>query len=126
MPASHEYFRKNENLESQAKGTIEEKDIQRLLPFQTRLAYGVNHIHIVNASAYPLTTTSSDVDVEEGDALCYGTHGYRYDASPALRLATIVTVPTCPTCIVNAKHVIVAHLSNRRTPRQWLRDWFEA
>jgi hypothetical protein len=84
------------------KESISDLDIQRLLPFQTRLVMGENHIHIENASAYTVETQYHLIS--EGDTLC-AKQGQTYRTTTG-----VVKVATCPGCLAKAKGVIVNHL----------------
>jgi hypothetical protein len=86
------------------KESISDLDIQRLLPFQTRLVMGENHIHIENASAYTVETQYHYIG--EGDTLC-AKQGQTYRTTTG-----VVKVATCPGCLAKAKGVIVNHLLN--------------
>jgi hypothetical protein len=91
------------------KESISDLDVQRLLPFQTRLVMGENHIHIENASAYTVETQYHLIS--EGDTLC-AKQGQTYRTMTGL-----VKVATCPGCLAKAKGVIVNHLLNTGTVR---------
>jgi hypothetical protein len=90
------------------KASIADADIQRLLPFQTRLVMGENHIHIENTSAYTVETQYHLIS--EGDTLCVKV-GQTY-ALGAYRSVQVSKVATCPGCLAKAKGVIVNHLLN--------------
>lgn len=83
------------------KGSIADKNVQKLLPFQTDITSGENYYHIVNASAYKVATNSHFI--YEGDTLCR-----RYGTNIARTLRG--TEPTCPGCLAKAKAIIVQHL----------------
>ena len=84
------------------KGSIADSDVQKLLPFQTKVGAGDTHYHIVNASAYVVETNAHAI--YEGQTLCkrfgnvYGDAVSRYQQ------------PTCPGCLAKAKAIIVHHL----------------
>jgi hypothetical protein len=81
------------------KSSIEDKDIQRLLPFQTSLELG-NHVHIVNESAYAVETKYHVIT--DGDTLC---------ARGGRPRGTVTgTAPTCPGCLAKAQGIVVNHL----------------
>jgi hypothetical protein len=85
------------------KGSISDRDVMRLLPFQTSLVGGESHRHIQNDSAYTVETNSHLI--REGETLCAKQgETYRLGFSFAER------VPTCPGCLAKAKAVIVNHL----------------
>lgn len=84
------------------KGSIEDSDVQKLLPFQTKRVYGNNYVHIENESAYTIETNSHYI--HEGDTLCARQGLTRYaQYSPE-------NVVTCPGCLIKAKNIIVNHL----------------
>ena len=82
------------------KGSIDDRDVQKLLPFQTKVGVGDTKYHIVNASAYVVATNAHTI--YEGQTLCkrfgnvYGDTRYHQ--------------PTCPGCLAKAKAIIVQHL----------------
>ena len=84
------------------KGSIDDRDVQKLLPFQTKVGVGDTKYHIVNASAYVVATNAHTI--YEGQTLCkrfgnvYGDAISRYQQ------------PTCPGCLAKAKAIIVQHL----------------
>ena len=84
------------------KASIADGDVQKLLPFQTKLVVGKNHIHIENASAYTAETNYHSVGY--GDTIC-AKQGQTY----AARLSKVAT---CPGCLAKAKGLIVNHLLN--------------
>ena len=81
---------------------IDDRDVQKLLPFQTKVGVGDTKYHIVNASAYVVATNAHTI--YEGQTLCkrfgnvYGDAISRYQQ------------PTCPGCLAKAKAIIVQHL----------------
>lgn len=83
-------------------GSIADGDVQRLLPFQTSLGAGKTYVHIVNESAYIITTNHHEI--HEGDTICARAAGADW------QLDQRYTVPTCPGCLAKAKRVIVDHL----------------
>ena len=83
-------------------GSIADGDVQRLLPFQTSLGAGKTYVHIVNESAYVITTNHHEI--HEGDTICARAAGADW------QLDQRYTVPTCPGCLAKAKRVIVDHL----------------
>jgi hypothetical protein len=84
------------------KGSIANRDVQKLLPFQTAIGVGDTYYHIVNASAYLVETNCHTI--YEGETLCkrFGNDGWSDSARFAL--------PTCPGCLAKAKALIVHHL----------------
>jgi hypothetical protein len=46
------------------KGSINDSDVQRLLPFQTSLGRGAHYLHILNASAYTVETNAHFIEWE--------------------------------------------------------------
>lgn len=84
------------------KASIADGDVQKLLPFQTKLVVGENHIHIENASAY--TAETNYHSVAYGDTIC-ARQGQTY-------AAVVAKVATCPGCLAKAKGLIVNHLLN--------------
>lgn len=84
------------------KASIADGDVQKLLPFQTKLVVGKNHIHIENASAY--TAETNYHSVAYGDTIC-ARQGQTY-------AAVVAKVATCPGCLAKAKGLIVNHLLN--------------
>lgn len=82
------------------KSSISDKDLQRLLPFQSSLELGNTHVHIVNESAYEVKTQYHSIG--DGDTLC---------ARGARPRGTVTgTAPTCPGCLAKAQGIIVNHL----------------
>ncbi len=82
-------------------GAIADGDIPKLLPFQTALGKGENHIHLINESAYVVTTNSHVVG--EGDTLCARAGGARVFPYVNKSLYPV----TCPGCLIKAKNLIV-------------------
>ena len=82
------------------KGSIADSDVQKLLPFQTKVGVGDTHYHIVNASAYVVETNAHAI--YEGQTLCKR-FGNLYSVGMSQR-------PTCPGCLAKAKAIIVYHL----------------
>lgn len=87
------------------RGAINDKDVQKLLPFQTKLGRGNTYVHIVNASAYTVETNSHFI--RETGTLCAREGGARWTIS-----SEIITAQgaTCPGCLAKAKTIIVNHL----------------
>jgi hypothetical protein len=85
------------------KGSIADETVQKLLPFQTYLSEGTNHIHITNASAYVVETNAHRI--VEGETLCA-----RARWTPRIPYVNRREVPTCPGCLAKAKTLIVYHL----------------
>jgi len=85
------------------KSSIKDSDVQKLLPFQTSLGEGSNHIHIRNESAYTVETNSHFI--HEGETLCQ-----RAAWTPRIPYVHRQEVPTCPGCLAKAKAIIVQHL----------------
>jgi hypothetical protein len=83
------------------KGSIADSNVQKLLPFQTKIGVGDTKYHIVNASAYVVSTDRHTI--YEGQTLCKR-FGNMY--GEAARFAQ----PTCPGCLAKAKAIIVYHL----------------
>jgi hypothetical protein len=84
------------------KASIADGDVQKMLPFQTKLVVGKNHIHIENASAYTAETNYHSIGY--GDTIC-AKQGQTY-------AARVSKVATCPGCLAKAKGLIVNHLLN--------------
>jgi hypothetical protein len=89
------------------KGSINDSDVQRLLPFQTSLGRGAQHLHILNASAYTVETNAHFI--EEGDTLCKRA---AYTPEFLAYYSEVIKRPTatCPGCLAKAKSIIVNHL----------------
>jgi hypothetical protein len=93
--------------------SVEDENVQAILPFQTSLRKGNRFTHIVNASFYTMKNVHS---IEPGDAICG--RGGSFDSQAAYRIHTTPvslhidqhTVPTCPGCLAKSKHIIVEHL----------------
>jgi len=85
------------------KGSIEDRDVQKLLPFQSALGAGNTYIHLVNKSAYTVETKYHYI--REGETLCKRA-GYA-------RPTVFADRPTCPGCLAKAKSVIVNHLLDK-------------
>jgi hypothetical protein len=101
------------------KGSINDSDVQRLLPFQTSLGRGAQHRHILNASAYTVETNAHFI--EEGDTLCkraaytpellgYYLVGGAANQNGSLSSQAKRPTATCPGCLAKAKSIIVNHL----------------
>lgn len=84
------------------KATIEDADVLALLPFASAIACGDNYNHIINLSAYPVTTKYHTITKHQ--ALCGREKTY---------YRGIGAEPTCPGCIAKAKGVIVNNLLQR-------------
>jgi hypothetical protein len=84
------------------KGSIADRDVQKLLPFQTRIGTGDTKYHIVNASAYVVQTNNHSI--YEGQTLCKR-FGNTYYTAPSY-----IEAATCPGCLAKAKAIIVYHL----------------
>ena len=96
-------------------GLIADGDVQKLLPFQTSLHKGTNHVHIVNKSAYTVETNYHTI--EEGDSICYRAESFKHNSEYNVRtgLGSRIyvdqyAVATCPGCLAKAKRIIVEHI----------------
>lgn len=98
-------------------GAINNRDIQRLLPFQTTLLKGDNHVHIVNKSAYVIETNSHFV--REGATLCarsktFGRNAkFTVDVDGLICRVNFPSVATCPGCLAKAKAFIVNYIGSQ-------------
>lgn len=88
------------------KQSLADADVLKLLPFKTEVSVGENYFHIVNQSAYAVTTDAHVI--REGETLCKRGEGAGLFLPDVLLDAN--TVPTCPGCLAKAKAVIVNHL----------------
>lgn len=94
--------------------SVEDENVQAILPFQTSLRKGNTFTHIVNESFYDVQTNYPSI--EQGDAICG--RGGSFDPHAAYRIRTTPvsvhidqhTVPTCPGCLAKAKRIVVKHL----------------
>jgi hypothetical protein len=114
--------------------SVEDENVQAILPFQTSLREGNTFTHIVNESFYDVQTNYHSI--EQGDAICG--RGGSFDESARFRLYADIrrktvpqvknkiayntpqynapqyidqhTVPTCPGCLAKAKRIVVKHL----------------
>ena len=84
------------------RSSIADRDVQKLLPFQTKVGAGDTHYHIVNASAYVVATNAHTI--YEGQTLCKRFGNVYGDALSRSQK------PTCPGCLAKAKAIIVHHL----------------
>jgi hypothetical protein len=84
------------------KQSIADKDVQKFLPFNTRLVAGTNHFHIQNISGYAVETDHHIIT--EGETLCK--RAGRVDLLDTNTWAAA----SCPGCLAKGKAIIVNHL----------------
>ncbi len=120
------------------KATIEDADVIALLPFASAIACGDNHNHIINMSAYPVSTKYHTFTKHEALCGCWKPSSWVSWWKPAsTREKTyyrgLGAEPTCPGCIAKAKGVIVNNLLQRFPPERLNRKargaitiWFNA
>ena len=84
--------------------SIEDKNVQAMLPFQTSLELGETFVHIVNESFYNVPTNSHEIT--QGETLC--ARGGRPRGTVTQGIAT------CPGCLIKAKNTVVRYLLKKK------------